>query len=131
MTTTPVGSMSGNPFQDVEEAWFWAVRGHDAFMDGARPVAGRAENPKPCEARDIMVVLSRIIRRGGLSRRHVEVLFRYARRDFPPDDRLPKEAADALLWREALAELAPVLWQKGLVVDPNDTSAGGCHDRAG
>lgn len=112
----PTPPQSGEPFLDSEEAWFWAVRGHDVLTDGARPLEGEARVPRPCEPRDIMVVLSRLVRKQVIDRQQVIILFRHARLGRPPDSRYRGEADAARAWLEALDRLSTELVRKGIVI---------------
>ena len=114
-TPKPTPPRTGQPFDDSEEAWFWAVRGHDAMIDGARPIEGAARIPRPCEPRDIMIAVSHLARSGAIARDQVDVLFRHARRGMPPNRRHHGEAGEARLWDEALGRLETVLRKKGLI----------------
>lgn len=111
----PTPSLPGEPFESCEAAWFWAVETHDNMLGGARMAAGLAEVPRPCDARDVLGAALRLHRGRTLSRGHVDVLFRYGRRQWPPDPRVDEERACVRLWEEALARLEPELVRKGIV----------------
>lgn len=104
------------PFADVEEVWFWAMQAHQASLDGARVRAGQALLPRPCEATDIFRVVDRLFRQRRLLREHLLVLVRYGRLFMAPERDRAREAADWLLWNEALDRIAPVLRTKGIIL---------------
>lgn len=120
----PVQSVPGEPFASAEEAWFWSVECHLARLEGARPVAGLARVPRPCEPLDVIGAALRLKARGELVPAHFQVLVEYGRIALVPDARLPSQAAPARLWQEALDRLTPPLRAKGIV----RCSGGQCND---
>lgn len=103
------------PFSSAEEAWFWFMQAHQALLDGAKPRAGAALTPRPCEPVDIFRALDRLYRHRRLIRDHVAVLAHYGRRLMAPDPVRRREARSAGLWREALERLEGPLRRKGIV----------------
>lgn len=104
------------PFTDVNEAWFWAMQAHQAMLDGARIRAGQALLPRPCEVTDILRVVDRLFRQRRLLREHLLVLARYGRLSMAPERDRAHEAADWLLWNEALERMEPLLRAKGIIL---------------
>lgn len=103
------------PFDSVEEAWFWFIAAQGARNDGARFIAGAGLVPRPCEPIDILKTLDRLYRQRRLLRDHLLVLRHYGRRNMPPDSRRIKEARAHHLWVEALERLEAPLQKKGIV----------------
>ena len=112
----PQTTEAGRPFETVEDAWFWALECYCARHEGARPVAGLGDVPRPCEPQDILVALHRLHRHGRLGPVHLEVLGDFGRRLSPPDPKAPGEAAAATRWREAMRPLERVLRAKGIII---------------
>lgn len=103
------------PFLSAEEAWLWGMQGLLARQEGARPVAGMALYPRPCEPDDLVLILQRLHRRGRVSSGHVGVMMDYGRRVMPPDGRCREEELAAYLWDEALDLMVTSLRAKGIV----------------
>jgi hypothetical protein len=106
------------PFESVEEAWFWFIQAQQARNDGARITAGLGLVRRPCEPLDILRALDRLYRHRRLQMEHFLVLRHYGRRQMPPDPRRPREARACTLWAEALERLEAVLERKGIVRKP-------------
>jgi hypothetical protein len=104
------------PFNSAEEAWFWSMAGLQARDDGARPIAGMAIKPRPCDPDDLLLVLRRLHQRQRVSAHHVRVLMDYGRQQMPPDGRCREEALDARLWDEALDLMVTPLRRKGIIL---------------
>jgi hypothetical protein len=113
-TPRPVG-VDGEPFEDVETAWFWFMRCRIAQSDGARFRANQAETPRPCEPADIQKLVARMARLGLIDGEELRVLAHYGLKLIPPDTRVPEEAADARRWDTALLALVGPLKSKGIV----------------
>ena len=92
------------------------MQGLNAREDGARPVAGMAIYPRPCEPDDLLLVLRRLHQRQRVSAHHVRVLLDYGRQQMPPDSRCREELVDARLWEEALDQMVTPLRRKGIVL---------------
>jgi len=108
-------SVEGEPFAAAEEAWFWAVKAHDAKAAGARIVAGCGQVARCCEPQDMLRVVDRLYRTRKLVRDHLHVLVHYGRRQSAPEpDRFREQRAHSL-WQEAFAVIAPALRDKGIV----------------
>lgn len=100
-------------FASAEEAWVWAVQTHDNRIAGARNTAGFALVERPCDSRDILTVAARLYRARRLHRRHLDVMFAFARRQVPPDPRVEEERHAVDLWQDGLARLGEALHAKG------------------
>ena len=110
-----VAHLNTIPFFSAEEAWLWCMQGLLARDEGARPVAGMALYPRPCEPDDLIVVVQRLHAKGRLSSSHVQVLMDYGRQMMPPDQRCREEELPARLWDEALDKMVTPLKAKGIV----------------
>lgn len=104
------------PFHDTTEVWFWTMQAHNALLAGARVRAGRALLPRPCEPGDILKVVERLYHKGRLQHEHVQVLARYGRQMLAPERDRAQEAADWVLWNEALGRMEPILRDKGIIL---------------
>jgi hypothetical protein len=109
--------LSGEPFDDVEHAWFWFMQARRARADGAILNAGAGTVPRLCEPIDIYRQLDNLYRARRLLRDHLLVLRHYGERNVPPDPELRKEARAAVLWDEAMHALDRALRHRGLLVD--------------
>lgn len=111
------------PFIDAEEAWFWFVDSEKAKADGAKPIAGMTDTPRPCSPCDIYVAITKTHRLGRLNTMHMLTLREFGRRGYRPDKTLHKGYRDereaARLWDEAMEELEFVLKSKGIVENNN------------
>jgi hypothetical protein len=105
------GSFS-SPFASVDEAWFWTVAALTARHDGSRHGGARA--PRPCDPDDVVRCLDRLYRDRRIELAHARVLRTWGERQISPGG-TGKEAADMMLWRQAMDRLRPVLRQKGIV----------------
>jgi len=90
----------GEPFNSVEEAWFWFIQAQQARNEGARIQAGLSLTERPCEPADILKILDRLYRQRMLMRDHLLVLRHYGRRQMTPDPYRVKEARAATIWRK-------------------------------
>jgi hypothetical protein len=107
-----------DPFESVEELWFWFVAANQAQLDGARIGAGASEYNRPCLPSDIFTILNRLHRNRRLLREHLLVLRHYGKRQLAPDPHHPKEARAASIWKEAMEALEDILISKGIVLQP-------------
>lgn len=103
------------PFESVEDAWFWCVAAMEAKGDGARTVAGMSLVPRPCEAVDIIKAIDTLYRNRRLMIDHIRVLKHYGVRHMAPDPRRKREARAFTLWDEAMVRLESVLETKGIL----------------
>lgn len=111
----PQGDETPEPFESIEQAWFWFIQAQQARNDGARVTRGLGLTVRPCEPVDILRALDRLYRNRVVQRDHLLVLRHYGRRQMAPDARRVKEMRAALLWGQALDRLRGVLEQKGIV----------------
>ena len=110
-----VADLETVPFLSAEEAWLWCMQGLLARDEGARPIAGMALYPRPCEPDDLIVVLRRLREQCRLSSYHIKVLMNYGRQLMPPDPRCREEELSARLWDEALDQMVTPLKSKGII----------------
>ena len=114
--TRPNGSETkAQPFDSVEQAWFWFIQAQQARIDGARLSQGLGMIPRPCQPIDILQAIDRLYRQRELTMDHLMVMRHYGRRMLPPDPRRPKEIKSWRMWAEAMSRLSPVLEQKEIV----------------
>jgi hypothetical protein len=106
------------PFCSAEAAWLWTMRALIARREGASVAATFGRIARPCEPDDVVSCLDRLYRARQIDLAQARVLRRWGERGTPPDPRHPREAADAMLWHQALAELAPLLRSKGIAAGP-------------
>lgn len=106
---------AAEPFDNAEEAWFWAMGCLVAREDGARFVAGLGLRERPCLPDDLIVSAERMGAAGRLNPSHLQVLAGYGRRLLAPDSRARSEQGAARLWNEALDLLSTVWRRKGIV----------------
>jgi len=116
-TPRPLSERPTAPFESAEEAWFWYQRARLNRAEGARLAADPLAVARPCDPDDIIRAVTRLARDNALRPLHLRVLDRHGRRLIPPDARLPEEAGDAALWREALNRLADPLRRKGIIAE--------------
>lgn len=109
------GTTNAQPFETVEDAWFWFIQAQQARVDGARIAAGVGLIARPCEPIDILQALDGLYRNRKLTMDHLLVLRHYGRRMLPPDPRRAKEIRGYRMWNEAMAELGPVLEAKKII----------------
>lgn len=103
------------PFDSSEEAWFWFMQAREAAAAGARVLAGLGSVVRPCEPLDVLKVVDRLYRQRKLLRDHLHILAHYGKRLMAPDPERWREQRAYCLWKEAFAELTPVLRSKGIV----------------
>lgn len=104
------------PFATVEEAWIWGVKGMQCRLDGAQMRPGVGSVARPCEASDVVNCAERLRRRQALSPMQISVLFLYGQYAIPPGALGRSHAKAAQVWDRALAELEPMLEQKGIIM---------------
>ena len=110
----------GEPFDDMEQAWFWFIAANEAKNSGARITAGQGLTQRPCEPNDIMAITERLFRNRILTIDHFRVLKHYGDRGFAPDKYHYREKRAFYLWHEALKKMRPVFESKGLVLKKSD-----------
>lgn len=127
---TPKHQSAGmaQPFDSVEQAWFWFIQAQQARVDGARFMAGAGLIPRPCEPIDILQALDGLYRARKLTMDHLLVLRHYGRRMISPDPRRAKEIRGYRLWTEGLNALSQVLEAKK-IVQPQGMFPAWLHDR--
>ncbi|WP_439549259.1 hypothetical protein [Falsiroseomonas sp.] len=106
------------PFTCAEDAWFWTMAALTARRDGARLGAGRGTVVRPCEPDDVVKVLDRLYRQRRIDLAHARILRIWGERGDQPSARIPQEAGDLRLWREAMERLDFPLRAKGIVAGP-------------
>lgn len=111
----PFLTLAAEPFESVEEAWFWSVQCLQARREGARVGAGRGETLRPCDPDDVVAAIYRLYRQRRLNQLHLGVLAEYGKRLLPPDERRAHEGKAATLWHEAIERLTGTLRAKGIV----------------
>ena len=118
MTTTQHGkndNQCGEPFESVEESWFWFVNANEARNSGVRYVAGIGKAIRPCEPADMIMILQRLYRGRKLTINHLRVLKHYGARGYAPDKYFYKEKRAWFIWKEAMNKLRPVLEKKKII----------------
>jgi hypothetical protein len=118
---TSLHHSKGQPFDSVEEAWFWCVDGMTARNDGARITAGHGNTERPCEPIDIAKVVDRLYRNRNISRDHLRVLKHYGIRHMAPDPRRQREAKAFTLWDEVMMRMEAILERKGIIYPSTDS----------
>ncbi|MGX9962223.1 hypothetical protein ACVFYP_02810 [Roseomonas sp. F4] len=106
------------PFASAEDAWFWTMAALTARRDGARIGAGRGLVVRPCEPDDVVKCLDRLYRQRRIDLAHARILRIWGERHESPSPRIPQEAGDLRLWREAMERLDFPLRAKGIVAGP-------------
>jgi len=110
MSVTVVGAQ---PFDSVEEAWFWTMGALQARRDGRnRSHSGKVT--RPCEPDDVIRCLDRLYRNRRIDLGHARVLRNWGERQIPPSI-CRTGGQECALWREAMACLDPALRQKGII----------------
>ena len=105
----------GEPFDSVEECWFWFVAANNAKNEGARYGAGLSTIIRPCEPADILSIMDRLFRSRQITIEHLKVLKHYGERSFGPDKHQRRERRSFYRWKEAMDKLRPVLERKAIV----------------
>lgn len=118
-TPMPVVIKKGEPFHGPDEAWFWTVTCEKNALMGAKISANKALISRPCDPRDIMVHISKLIKSGLLKKPHLMVMKEFGDYQMPPDDRILEQRSKATLWQEAMQHLGKSLYGRGLVHSPD------------
>ena len=108
-----VDERPSEPFESVEDAWFWCC-----FCDMQKGVGrshGSSSVVHPCETSDIFIVLKRLVAEKSLLQKHLRVLSRYGLRQVSPYMADDSTEEDRNLWKEAMARLWRPLFNKGIV----------------
>ncbi len=106
------------PFACAEDAWFWTMAALTARRDGARVAAGRGGVVRPCEPDDVIKCLDRLYRQRRIDLAHARIMRIWGERGDQPSPRIPQEAGDLRLWREAMERLDFPLRAKGIIGGP-------------
>ncbi len=99
-------------FASADEAWYWTIAALRARRDGCSSRGGK--RPAPCEPDDIVKCLERLYLARRIDASHAQVLQIWGERQMPPDGG-SRGSGERQLWREAMALLAPMLRDKGIV----------------
>jgi hypothetical protein len=111
----PLDDRPTEPFTSVEEAWFWSLAAKLARDEGARPKAGEATTPRPCEPLEVVHLAERLHREGRLSPVQWKVMLAFGRAFIAPDPRLAGQRRLAAHWRAGLEALGAALKAKGIL----------------
>ena len=103
------------PFDSAAQAWLWYGACQLARNDGARPVAGVCDVPRPCDPDDIYCAVWRLYRGHRLRRGHLSVLGRFAVLQRVPDPLSGDGRGQAILWDEAMDRLGGELRGRGIL----------------
>lgn len=106
---------TAQPFNSVDEAWFWTMAALQARREGARYVANQCQVQRPCEPDDVVKCLDTLYRRRRIDLVHARILRIWGERQIAPCPRVPGERSDWRLWREALDRLEWPLRVKGII----------------
>ena len=104
---------SAEPFESVEDAWFWCC-----FCDMQKGVGhshASSSTVPPCETSDIFIVIKRLVEEKSLFQKHLRVLSRYGLKQVSPYMADDSSEEDKNLWREAMTRLWRPLFNKGIV----------------
>ncbi len=104
---------SADPFASAEEAWFWTVGALRARRE--QTGAAGARIARPCDPDDVLLCVERLVRGQRIDPAHLRVLGIWGERQQAPNG-YGAANRDAAMWREALAQLSPVLRRKGIVL---------------
>jgi len=111
------------PFQSVEDAWFWTMAALAARNAGAvRPKRSSATVMRPCEPDDVVRCLDRLYRKRRIDLGHAKVMRVWGERGRTPSAAAKGEQADHRIWREAMERLDWPLREKGIVQDLGNKS---------
>jgi hypothetical protein len=108
-----VSAAPSAPFPCVEDAWFWtvgAMRARHGGSDSSDP----QRISRPCDPDDIVKCLDRLYRRRRINLDHARVLRKWGEQQMTPHS-ARSVGSDAVLWREAMDCLGPILRLKGIV----------------
>ena len=111
----PLDQRPTQPFTSAEEAWFWSLAAKLARDEGARPKAGEARTPRPCEPLEVAHLAERLYRQGRLTPAQWKVMLVFGRAFVAPDPRLAGQRRLAGHWRAGLQILAAALKAKGIL----------------
>ncbi len=119
----PVCDRETEPFESVEQAWFWFIQAQQARNDGARIGAGLGLVARPCEPADILKILDRLYRNRRLQMDHLLVLRHYGRRQMPPDPRRTRRAAPTACGPRRCKDSKPRWSARALSARPSFTTS--------
>lgn len=103
------------PFTDAAQAWFWTVAAL-ANRHGTGCAKIDMGTPRPCDPDDVIRALDTLYRRGAIGPAHARVLRRWGERSTVPIAG-GTTSADAVLWAEAMDQLAGMLRPKGIIAN--------------
>ena len=99
-------------FNSAEHAWFWFCR---IFERDQAYMGAQSHACPPCESNDIYIIVKKLIQNKELSQDAVKVLFKYGKRQEPPDMRWGSSLNECLRWNDAMALLEDRLDRKRLL----------------
>ncbi len=104
--------VAGEPFGNVEDAWFWTCGALRSRQQGTRH--GGAGVKRPCDPDDVLLCVERLLQMGRMSMHHARVLGRWGKQGVRPT--VPYGGGeDQAPWTEAMMMLDVALKKKGIV----------------
>ncbi|GAB6052875.1 hypothetical protein JCM17960_16950 [Magnetospira thiophila] len=110
----PIPVREIEPFQDVEQVWFWFIHHQQTRREGAR-FDKLLRTDRPCDPDDIYVIVMKLLRMGKIAAHHLRVLMDFGLAGRPPDPRSRSEEIPARFWDEALDRMVTPLRLKGIL----------------
>ena len=105
-------------FNSSEEAWFWFCK-YNERRDGYKRESSANTVIRPCFLDDVYIVVSRLFLSGKITKKDLDVLVKYGKKQIAPDIRTFEEYEDALSWQDSMRQMTPLFIQKKIVRESN------------
>jgi hypothetical protein len=99
-------------FQDAEHLWFWFISSMHIKNGFSR---NNDYNCRPCELLDVETLVTRLYLSGKFTSNQLEVMKKYGELRRAPNQYVFSENKDAILWHNAMRQLAVAARSKGWI----------------
>lgn len=106
---------SFEPFENVEEVWFWFCACIQARADGLRSRSDYSGKIRNCEVADIYRIIKRLKLHGEINNRQLRVLYHWGRMHLPPYYDSRAKRSEVRLWENAMQCLEKALIEKRIL----------------
>lgn len=103
------------PFENVEEVWFWFCGCLLARGDGLRSCNDYEGRPRQCEIADIYRIVKRMKFLHQITNRHLRTMTKWGNWGCPPYYDRRAKRSEISLWEEGMGWLAVHLRSKGII----------------
>lgn len=106
---------SYEPFENVEEVWFWFCACLQARSDGLRSRSDYSGKIRNCEVADIYRIIKRLKVHGEINNRQLRVMYNWGSMHLPPYYDPRAKRSEVRLWESAMLSLEKALVEKRIL----------------